>query len=357
MTPPSRVANQGELTDLRRVSALSTAAGNEPVDNSNSQENSCWHLRHVRPWLLLVLFAALAGADATPALASQTLGRNVTNVRLAVNAKGETLVTFTQENGQVRRVLAWSAVDAVAPDPNIAQQRFKLDYTGGWGKYRKPRYWRSFKNVCGPYVGPALVYGVTACTAPDGTHWALQSWQRILPLRGIAPFRPGQGDWELHLSHWSKPLAVLEVSPNWTYGGTFQGLFGRLLYDGKPVHGFKTPNRHQSDTNARYVYIDTFNSAYGPGWKRDGAKVTHVGNGGFCYSFAPLLRSPPGYPPVPTVSGVGERHRVTVMGPGVTPDIQWEGAALGAYDAEADRTFNALFDSILAGDNVCKTER
>ena len=86
-------------------------------------------------------------------------------------------------------------------------------------------------------------------------------------------------DWELHLSHWSKPLAVLEVSPNWTYGGAFQGLFGRLLYEGKPVHGFKTPTRGRSDRNARYVYIDTFNSAYGPGWKRDGAKVTHVGNG------------------------------------------------------------------------------
>ena len=122
-------------------------------------------------------------------------------------------------------------------------------------------------------------------------------------------------DWELHLSHWSKPLAVLEVSPNWTYGGAFQGLFGRLLYEGKPVHGFKTPTRGRSDRNARYVYIDTFNSAYGPGWKRDGAKVTHVGNGGFCYSFAPLAAPPPGYPGVPSVWGE-EKHRITVMDQG-----------------------------------------
>ena len=82
--------------------------------------------------------------------------------------------------------------------------------------------------------------------------------------------------------------------------------------------------------------------------------MTHVGNGGFCYSFAPLLRPPPGYPSIPTVSGKGERHRVTVMGPGVTPDIQWEGAALGPYDPAADREFNTLFDSLLTGDNVCK---
>jgi hypothetical protein len=308
---------------------------------------------------LLVSLLALAAAIlvAAPAHGSQTLERNVTNVRLAVNAKGEALVTYTRANGQVRHVLAWGAVDAVVADPSLAQQRFKLDYAGGWGKYRKRDYWRTFKDVCRPYAGPALVYGVAACTAPDGTHWALQSWQRVQPLRGVAPFLPGHMAWELQLSHWSKPLAVLEVSPNWTYGGEFQGLFGRLLYDGKPVHGSKTPTRSRSDRNARYVYIDTFNSAYGPGWKRDGAKVTHVGNGGFCYSFAPLLRPPSGYPSIPTVSGKGERHRVTVVGPGVTPDVQWEGAALGAYDPQADQAFNALFDSMLANDKVCVPER
>jgi hypothetical protein len=311
----------------------------------------------VRAPLLLALVAALVGLNASPARGSQMLDRDVTNVRLAVNAKGEALVTYTRANGQARRVLAWGALDAVAPDLNLAQQRFKLDYAGGWGKYRKARYWRTFKNVCGPYTGPALVHLVAACTAPDGTHWALQSWQRVQPLRGVAAFLPGHMAWELHLSHWSKPLAVLEVSPNWTYGGALQGLFGRLLYDGKPVHGFKTPTRSRNDSNARYVYIDTFNSAYGPGWKRDGAKVTHVGSGGFCYSFAPLAQPPPGYPAVPTVSGKGERHRVTAMGPGVTPDVQWEGAALGAYDEEADRTFDALFDSILGNDNVCRSER
>ena len=311
----------------------------------------------MRAPLFFVLAAALVGVVAGPALASQTLESNVTNVRLAVNARGEALVTYTRANGQVRRVLAWGALDAVAPDANVPQQRFKLDYTGGWGKYCKPNHWRTFKNVCGPYSGPGLAFGVTACTAPDATHWALQSWQRVQPLRGVDAFLPGHMAWELHLSHWSKPLAVLEVSPNWTYGGEFQGVFGRLLYAGKPVHGFKTPTRSRSDRNARYVYIDTFNSAYGPGWKRDGAKVTHVGNGGFCYSFAPLLRPPPGYPGVPTVSGKGERHRITVMGPGLTPDIQWEGAALGPYDREVDSVFDKLFDSFLGGDNVCRAER
>jgi hypothetical protein len=304
--------------------------------------------------LLLACGLALSGA---PAHASQTLDRNVTGVLLAVNAKGEALVTYTRPNGQTRRILAWGAVDAVAPDPNVPQQRFKLDYAGGWGKYHKAAYWRTFKNVCRAYVGPALVYGVTACTAPDGSHWALQSWQRDQPLRGVAPFLPEHMAWELHLSHWTTSLAELEISPNWTYGGMFQGLFGRMLYRGQPVYGFKTPNRSRSDRNARYLYIDTFNSAYGPGWKRDGAKVTHLGSGGFCYSFAPLLKPPPGYPYIPTVPGNGERHRVSAMGPGVTPDVMWEGAALGAYDREADAVFNARFDAILGSDKSCVAER
>jgi hypothetical protein len=307
--------------------------------------------------VLLIAVTLVTAATAGRAAGSQTLESNVSSLRLAVNGKGEALVTYTRANGQVRHVLAWGALDAVAPDPNVPQQRFRLDYTGGWGKYRKAGYWRTFRNVCTPYTGPALVHAVAACTAPDGTHWALQSWQRVQPLRGVPPFRPSHMAWELHLSHWSKPLAVLDVSPNWTYAGALQGLFGRLLYDGKPVHGFKTPNRSRTDPYARYVYIDTFNSAYGPGWKRDGAKVTRRGSGGFCYSFAPLAAPPPGYPSVPAVSGEGERHRVTAMGPGVTPDVQWEGAALGAYDPEADRAFNALFDSIFGEDAGCRAER
>jgi len=310
-----------------------------------------------RPFLVTLLALVATIPVASPAHGSQTLERSATNVRFAVNAKGEALVTYTRAGGELRRVLAWGAIDAVAPDPNVPQQRFKLDYTGGWRKHGTTKYWRTFKNACRPYTGPPLVYLVAACTAPDGTHWALQSWQRVQPLRGVAPFLPSHMAWELHLSHWSTPLAVLEVSPNWTYGGAFQGVFGRMLYNGKPVHGFKTPTRSRSDRNARYVYIDTLNSAYGPGWKRDGAKVTHVGSGGFCYSFAPLAQPPPGYPSVPSVSGQGQRHRVTAMGPGVTPDVEWEGAALGPYDPDADRAFNSLFDSILGADNACKAER
>jgi hypothetical protein len=45
------------------------------------------------------------------------------------------------------------------------------------------------------------------------------------------------------------------------------------------------------------------------------------------------------------------------MGPGVTPDVMWEGAALGAYDREADVVFNARFDARLGSDKSCVAER
>ena len=176
-------------------------------------------------------------------------------------------------------------------------------------------------------------------------------------MRGFPAFQPAHMKWELHVSHWTGPLATLQVSPNWTYGGRWQGLFGRLLYLGRPVHGWKTPSPTKRGAYARFVYIDTLNSAWGRGWKRAAAKVTHNPNGGFCFSFVPD-RPPPGYPSrAVRPPGHGDRHRVTVMGPGVTPVVQWEAPGLGPYNAERDRAFNSLFDSFLAGDSACADER
>lgn len=298
---------------------------------------------------------ALALASTGVANASQLLGSNVTRISLAANARGEALVSYTTEAGARRHVLAWGAVNARAPNPTIPQVKLKLDRTGGLGKYRR-FVWRTFGDRCRRYDGPALVYLVAACKAPDGSYWALQSWQRIQPMRGFPAFRPAHMRWELHLSHWSGPLAVLQVSPNWGHGGTWgawEGLFGRLLYGGEAVHGFRGANGGYG----RYFYIDTFNSAWGSGWKRAAAKSTHNPNGGFCYTFVPD-RPPAGYPNREVrPAGSGERYRVTVMGPGVTPDVQWEGRSFGRYDAAQDAIFNRLFDQLLGGDRICAAER
>src|SRR5262245_35493239 len=94
---------------------------------------------------------------------------NVRDLTIQVNAKGEALVTYTRESGKVRHVLLGGAINARTPDPNVPQVQFKADYAGGWGKYRDAGYWKSFDNACKPYDGPGLVYGVSACTAPDGS--------------------------------------------------------------------------------------------------------------------------------------------------------------------------------------------
>jgi hypothetical protein len=315
----------------------------------------------VRPLLRLLLpLCALACALGSPALASESLTDfNPTFRSLAVNAKGEALVTYTRSDGKVRHVLVWGAVNANAPiDPAVKQVRFKYDYAAGWGKYRNAKYWSTFKNACGRYDGPALPYLVAACKAPDGTYWALQSWQRALPLLGFDAWKPSQTQFELHVSHWSGELPKLEIYAHWTYGGEWQGLFGRLSYLGNPVHGFgSTGDGNPRDRYGRNVYIDTFNSVYGAGWRRESGILAHKPTGTYCHSF--VSQKPfPGYPsqamrpPAP-----GDKYRVTVMGPGVTPVIQWEGLGLTAADRASAASITAVFDALMAGDARCAGER
>jgi hypothetical protein len=310
-------------------------------------------------WRPLATVAALVACSAPNALASEIVSdKNVTYPTLKVNKRGHALVQYTREDGTRRNVVFWNAINAVPnSDEALTQVKFKIDYSGGWGAFRKPNYWKTFRNACRRYDGPTLVNFVAGCKAPDGSYWALQSWIRLAPMRGFAPFRKAHSDVELHISHWRGPLPLLQVWPNWTYGGTLQGFFGRLSYDGKPVYGTRSPSATVADPFARNVYIDTFDSVYGRGWKRDTAINTHKRNGAFCYTF--VAQTPPGgYPSdEPRGPGLGERHRVTVMGPGVTPVVRWEGERLGPYNRVRDSAINRVFDEVLGGDEKCAGER
>ena len=274
-----------------------------------------------------MLVACLLGA-ASPARASEQFGDlDVSFLSLKVNDRGEALVTYRTTKGVVRHVYVWGAINANAPNPSNPQVHFNYDYSGGLKRSGR-QTWRTFADRCAPYDGPRLAWLVNACKAPDGSYWALQRWQRMLPMRGIAPFRPEQSAFELHVSHWSGPLPVLEVSPNWTYGGRWQGLFGRLTYLGQPAYGFRTPSASKRDSYARFFYVDTFNSVFGPGWRHDAGKVAHSRNGAFCYSFVPQM-TPAGYPVHELrPPGNGERHRVTRDGAWRDP-----GAAVGGEGA------------------------
>src|SRR5262245_7042329 len=162
----------------------------------------------------LMLTAALFFACAGQAWASQLVDRNASGVKLAVNAKGEALMTYSA-GGKLKHVLAWGAVNAIAPTQARKQVAFKLDYAGGYGKYHND-YWKTFGSACSAYDGPPLGWLVKVCKAPDGSYWALQSWQRALPNYGVAA-TPKQSVWELSLSHWTGDVAVLTIKTDWSY--------------------------------------------------------------------------------------------------------------------------------------------
>jgi hypothetical protein len=312
----------------------------------------------------LIVAAALAAFLPAPAAASEHFAdHDVRRPTLKVDAKGRALVEYSTQQGRRRHVLVWGAINTNHPSSDVKQVRFKYDFTGGRATYKRP-IWRTFANSCKPYDGPALAYFVAGCKARDGSYWALQTWQRRLPLLGFTPWLDVQDSWELHVSHWKGPLPVLEAYANWTYGFMWQGVFGRLTYEGRPVHGFLSTNEgNPRDRYSRNVYIDTLNSAYGSGWRRESGILTHKNTGAFCHSFVPQ-RPFAGYPNQDVrPAAPGERYRVSVMGPGVMPVLMWEGAGLPRYNGgdpnhlRIESEANATFDRVMAGDRICRNER
>jgi hypothetical protein len=292
--------------------------------------------------LAALAFSVVALVAPASAAASELIDRDAKGVKLAVNRAGQALLTY-RAAGKTRRVLAWGAANAIAPTPSRRQIAFRLDFAGGWGTYRR-NVWRGFRDGCRPYDGPALEWLVTACKAADGSYWAVQSWQRMLPNYGLTASRE-QAVWELRLSHWTGPLAVLEVKLDWAYG-RYHHLFGRFTYDGAPVHGFRaTSGGNPLDTFGRNLYLDTMDSAYGEGWRRENSFLTHRGSGAFCYGYYAHGLRP---------AGQGTRYRATIIGPGVTPDVHWESPAPAAYDRAQDLVANDEQRELFANGPLCR---
>ena len=296
----------------------------------------------MRSRLAVLLTFVFAVAVPGTASASEILDRNANDVSVKVDQNGQALISYSAR-GKRWNVLAWGAVNALHPTFGRKQVEFKLDYSGGYGTYKRD-VWKTFKNACSDYDGPALKWFVTGCKAPDGSYWALQSWQRMLPNYGLRPSAK-QSVWELRLSHFRGELPVLTVNLNWAYR-RYQHVFGSFTYLGRPVHGFKsTPAGVPLDTFGRNLYLDTFNSAYGKGWLRENSFLMHKGTGKFCYGFYRHGSRP---------EGDGARYRATIIGPGVLPDIYWEADALGAYDKAFDLQMHDAQKTFLAGDPLCK---
>jgi hypothetical protein len=326
----------------------------------------------------LGILAALAFVS--QAAASQVVSTStVTGLTLQLNKKDEALLTYTSAGKRVH-VLAWGAINAAPTKPGAKPVAFQLDYSGGYQKYfldnaaaqalakryhqikgtpgyltspvvkqlraaqlTADNYWKTaFHGGCGHYDGPKLAWAVAACKAPDGSYWAVQEWQRKLPDYGLLA-KGLDAAWEVHLSHWTGALPVLTINTDWSWH-QWNHLYGTFTYDGRPVFGLaSTASGQPLDSFGRNLYLDTLDSAYGKGWRRENSFLTHKGDGVFCYSVNPH----PGHP-----AGTGSQYRATIMGPGVTPDVMWEGLAPGTYDKTTDSERNLAISAL--HDALCK---
>jgi hypothetical protein len=312
----------------------------------------------------------------------------VADVSLGVNEKGEAMVSYRAQGREFHVLASSSSIVAAAPSTQVS---FQLAYDGGYTKYfrdnpeaqqllqklrdlqarmavatekqdnpvrwqLKPEiaaayarlaalrkaasnYWQTFR--CPTYTGPAVADLVAACTAPDGSYWAVQSWDRDLPDYGVSP-NLAQSQLEIHLSHWTgDSLAVLTVHSDWSYAGRWNHLWGTYTYEGLGVYGLaSTPSGVPLDGFGRNVYVDTYGSVYGPGWRRENSFLTHGPRGSWCYSVNPHGSHP---------AGRGSEYRLTVLGPGVTPDVSVTIGAPPPYDkatqAQSDAGMLGLEDS------------
>jgi hypothetical protein len=279
--------------------------------------------------------ALLALVAAVPAGASEIVTRNATGIALHTDDHGRAMVSYFQR-GRMWHAFYSGAVNARSPSQTVRQVKFKVDYSGGRGK------WKHFKNTCRPYDGPKLAWFLAGCKASDGSYWALQMWQRMLPNVGYVPWTHGQKVWEVHVSHWTGEIAQLDAYADWVYAGRFHEVFGRATYRGQPIFGFKTTKSgNPLDTHGRLIFLDTFDSAYGAGWRRENSFVAHNPSGMFCYGLYPYS-SYGSYPSQRSVklTGKGKKYRLTLYGPGVTPDVTTYVDGLPDYD----RKNPSLFD-------------
>ena len=203
---------------------------------------------------------------------------------------------------------------------------FRLDYAGGWGKYRT-LYWKTSPAAAAAYDGPALPNVVAACKAPDGSYWAAQSWPQPLPDLGFTPWTPRAARW-LEVSHWTGPVAQLETgielglqrplpgasSAATRIAASRSTASARRAY-GAPTDGFG---------RARSISTRTTRCTAGLA-KRENSFVSHNPTGAFCYGF--YLRPDQGRlqasggPDRERGPGTGEKYRLFAEGPGVTPDV------------------------------------
>ncbi len=157
-------------------------------------------------------------------------------------------------------------------------------------------------------------------TLPGGRTWAHAGAGITTPDFELPPL--GVQDFDgfpqlLAYPRWSK------FSPG-GYAGYLQGrhfplLFGSLTMSGIGVYGPGNAYGAPTTSYGRNVYIDTFNSDYGKGWRRIMGVLTQPPNGSWCYELGPK-----GASGGKTGFSTANRYRLTAIGPGLYPVVRVE---------------------------------
>ena len=202
---------------------------------------ACAAPRGVRPWHILLLLSNAGRRSRCAGVREPDAGTRCDEcpTRGECEGGGHGDVHPSERTG--RHVLAWGAVDAIAPDPNAPQQQFKLDYTGGWGRYRKSDYWRRFKNVCRAYRDRRSSMAWPLAPRRTARTGRFRAGSASSPFEGSRLSVPAK--W-----HGSFTLALRSRSRSSRSRGTgrtrdIAGIVRETTLRGKPVHGFKTPTR------------------------------------------------------------------------------------------------------------------
>ena len=288
----------------------------------------------MRSFIVLAMVLAVCWMAAT-ASGSELFARDATNVKLAVNASGQKALLTYKANGVTRRMLVSGAVNALVPSQSTPQVEFTQKALGKSKKDKK--VWKKFKNKCAPYDGPELAFVVVACKAPDGSYWAVQAWKYWQPFFGYQPWLPYQDDVAFHVSHWTGPIAQLELFADWIDVGRGAGaphdVIARLTYGGSPVFGYVVrPGGIPGDGYGRVVYIETFDSLLGQDWWRLAGILARNPSGMLCHAMLPQMTYS-NYPnPHVVDAGNGTAYRAYVQGPGVTPLVMAQVDDPGNYD-------------------------
>ena len=145
--------------------------------------------------------------------------------------------------------------------------------------------------------------------------------------------RGSQGAWELRLSHWTGELPVLEIETDWAWH-QWDHLFGTFTLRERP--GLRLPvdvgrraARHlRPERLRRHVRLGLRHGLEA----REQLPDAHRAPARSVTRSTRTARHP---------AGKGTQYRATVEGPGVTPDVMWQGDPAGAYDKALDLETNA----------------